>query len=171
MGLFGREREEEPRALGFLSPAEGRWEGRGRGSPQERKGRGGGGGKGASLGVCSGLSLPPPPASAQAPRCPVQAHCGQVSRLPQSQRSGTHVMPAFPCSHAQLHLVRPPPPRLPHPGSPEPAACRGGGDSPAPASAASSHDACLVPTAPCQEDSASPPSLICPHLCPCCCHL
>lgn len=54
-------------------------EGRGRGAPgAEGEGRGKGG---ISRAVLRTLS-PRPPASAQAQRCPVQAHTGRVSRLP-----------------------------------------------------------------------------------------
>ena len=120
----GEGREEEHRASSFHFPQPERGQvGRGGArEPQERKGRGGE--RGASLGLCSGLSLRTPPrhlprrsavhsrhtlvgcpdSPVSAPRNPCDA-C--VSLQPNSAPSG----PA-------------PPPRLPVPGSPEPASCR-----------------------------------------------
>lgn len=91
-------------------------EGRGRGAPRA-EGEGRGGERGHLSGSAQDfLSLPPPGI------CPGAALSSPGTlwsdvQTPQSQRSGTHVMPAFPCSHTQLRLVRPRPLACPSQGA------------------------------------------------------
>ena len=99
--------------------------------PQERKGRGGE--RGASPVLCSGLSLRHPTPTGICPGAALSSPGTLWSgvQIPQSQRPGTRVMPAFPCGQTQLRPVRPRPLACPSQGVLNPLAQGGGQSCPA----------------------------------------